>query len=78
MTLALIAPGTRHGNKSWLIRGRHDGRVLEIATQTTDRARAEEFLRNSAARARRRRIAEPEQGVRIARITSASGQARAR
>jgi hypothetical protein len=38
MTLALVAPGARKGNKFWLIRGYYDGRRHEVSTKTADRA----------------------------------------
>jgi hypothetical protein len=40
-----LAPGDRHGNKFWLVRGRQDGQQIEISTKTTDRAQAEGVLR---------------------------------
>src|SRR5271167_1687076 len=46
MSLALYAPGTRKGNKFWLIRGRHDGRAIEMSTKTADRAQARKILRD--------------------------------
>ena len=40
MALRLLPPGTRKGNRHWLLRGSHDGRRIEISTGTAERAAA--------------------------------------
>ena len=45
MALTLFAPGTRKGNRYWLVRGLHDGRRYEMSTKTADKAAARQFLR---------------------------------
>lgn len=47
--LRLHPPGSRKGNRYWLIRGRHRGRIVEISTRSTDetvaRARLDEAIK---------------------------------
>jgi hypothetical protein len=40
MALKLLAPGSRRGNKFWLVYGRHKGRVIERSTRSLDEAEA--------------------------------------
>jgi len=42
--LKLVPPGTRKGNRFWVVRGRQDGHQIEKSTKTADRERAESFL----------------------------------
>jgi hypothetical protein len=41
MVLKLLAPGSRRGNKFWLVYGRHKGRVIERSTRSLDEAEAQ-------------------------------------
>jgi integrase len=45
MSLKLIPPGQRKGNKFYLVRGHIKGKRYEYSTDTTDRAAAEKFKR---------------------------------
>lgn len=45
MALVLYPPGSRKGNKTWLIRGRVGGRLYEKITGTTDEKTARRILR---------------------------------
>jgi hypothetical protein len=45
LALFLFAPGTRKGNRYWLVRGTFAGRRIELSTRTTDEIAAQVFLR---------------------------------
>jgi integrase len=67
MPLKLIPPGTRKGNRFYLVRGQIAGQRVEVSTATTDKAAAQRFALALELRLREDRVPEPGEELTFAR-----------
>lgn len=70
MPLKLIPPGRRKGSRFWYVRGTVGGRSIEVSAKTADKAAAERFAAELAARILDGRVPRPGEAVTFAKAAA--------